>query len=104
MAVDHRILKRKREGKESEVYRDGNLMRQKKVRKETLRNKLPPASTRHIPSGAPSPELPCGLAVCTPAGSEVTWPKTPNLPWLRFASFLERTGIFNLKSISVPKS
>ena len=104
MAVDHRISKRKRDGKESEVYRGGKLMRPEKVRKETLRNRFPPTSKGVIPSSAPSPELPSGLAVCTPAGSEVTWPKTLNLPWLRFASFLERTGIFNLKSISAPKS
>jgi len=38
MALESRLLKRKRDGKESDVYVDGELLSPKKIRKEIGRN------------------------------------------------------------------
>lgn len=38
--IDHRVNKRKREGKESEVYKDGILVPKEKIRKEVARAAL----------------------------------------------------------------
>ena len=96
--LDYHITKRKRESKKSNVYFHRRLMPQETVRKETLRNRLAPTLAQHAPSSAPSPELPSGLVVCTPAGAELAWPRTANLPWLKFASVFERSGIVDSKT------
>lgn len=43
-------------------------------------------------SAAPSPQMPAGVIISTPAFSDMTF-LTENLPWFRFMSSLESQGI-----------
>lgn len=79
-------------------------MRQALVRRETLRSRYTPISEQAAGGGAPHSELPSGLVVHTPVGSESAWLNTIKLPWLEFISFLKCTGIVDRKYILRLKS
>ncbi|KAI0143705.1 ankyrin repeat-containing domain protein [Xylariaceae sp. FL1272] len=84
--IDHRIKKRKRQGKESEVMHCGKRVKPETVKKETDRHRdtsiftqlgLQPNATSPLPGNT-------DVMVCTPESlsTQVAWPET--LPWLEF--------------------
>ncbi|GAW27367.1 putative ankyrin repeat-containing domain protein [Rosellinia necatrix] len=88
ISIDHRITKRKRDGKESEVIFYGRRMKTKTVAKETDRHgdrsTLARLGLRRNPS--PPPLADCHVAVCTPQPLQMEFEWPPSLPWLRFSS------------------
>lgn len=108
--MSHSIGKRKREGKESDLYVDGALIPKQKYQKETARNSFIPAGEKYAQGmqcfsvssedwdlmrypAAPSPEMPAGVVVCTPTSSDLDTFSLENIPWFRFRSILESQGI-----------
>ncbi|RDW66551.1 hypothetical protein BP6252_10186 [Coleophoma cylindrospora] len=86
-AIIHHVKKRKREGKDSNVYIKGALIDPKKMRKETSRHDLP---TLQNHNEAPSPKTNEDVYIHTPPK-----PPTPTmdyllhkLPWLHFLSLI----------------
>ncbi|PYH35583.1 ankyrin [Aspergillus neoniger CBS 115656] len=79
-----RVAKRKRSGKESEVFIDGIQLHPKKITKA----KYGKGFVSTISQYAPSPKTPEGYLVTTPqaTGMCLSWDRS--LPWLRFVSFL----------------
>ncbi|OJZ86471.1 hypothetical protein ASPFODRAFT_187749 [Aspergillus luchuensis CBS 106.47] len=79
-----RVAKRKRSGKESEVFIDGIQLHPKKITKA----KYGKGFVSTISQYAPSPKTPEGYLVITPpaTGMCLSWDRS--LPWLRFRSFL----------------
>ncbi|PLB53301.1 ankyrin, partial [Aspergillus steynii IBT 23096] len=89
--IGRRIDKRKREyQKESEVYINGVEWPPAKVQKSRY-NKTYVSTVDGLP-GAPSPNTPEGIVVCTPAtpGMRLIW--NPSLPWLQFSKLLKHGG------------
>ncbi|RAH56399.1 ankyrin [Aspergillus piperis CBS 112811] len=80
-----RVAKRKRNGKESEVFIDGIQLHPKKIAKA----KYGKGFVSTISQYAPSPKTPEGYLVTTPqmTGMCLSW--SSSLPWLRFMSFLD---------------
>ncbi|KAK7976867.1 hypothetical protein PG989_015330 [Apiospora arundinis] len=86
--ITHRVEKRKRQGKGSDVVVAGIKWSAQKIQKETCRNFYP---THEIPRDA-SPCTPPGpkVSVCSPTPYDLTihdpfeWPS--DLPWLRFTN------------------
>ena len=118
-AVHHHTSKRKLDGKESDLYVDGILITNKKVRKETSRNSFTstfdriaqgsPSPTRLYiscqvfePLLAPSPKIPDGLVICTPPASGLETLPVNTLPWFQFAAFLDTAGEINYAKSHVP--
>ncbi|KAI0415058.1 ankyrin repeat-containing domain protein [Xylaria grammica] len=87
--VRHRISRRERAGKKSDVILSGVRLRPEAIHKETLRNRpLPKLGRAHI---SPSPEPPSNLPliICSPVPMEITfnWPQT--LPWIQFRAMIQ---------------
>lgn len=118
-AVHHHTSKRKIDGKESDLYVDGILIPNKKVRKETSRNSFTstfdritqgsPSPTRLYiscqvfePLLAPSPKIPDGLVICTPPASGLETLPVNTLPWFQFAAFLDTAGEIKYANSHVP--
>jgi hypothetical protein len=118
-AINHHVSKRKRDGKESDLYIHGALVPQKKVRKETSQNSYASlrgtVRWRYCPQAlheieisskvhlAPSPALPNGVYICTPAASEADTLQKHNLPLCTLASFLEFQGNVKRATSGFPK-
>ncbi|KAK5996208.1 putative ankyrin repeat protein [Cladobotryum mycophilum] len=85
--LSQRIGKRKRDqGKDSEVYIDGDLYPPAKVRKETARQGFITTIEKY---NAPSPKTPQGIVVCTPpALFEHFYQRDEQIPWLRFSKLM----------------
>ncbi|KAI9737564.1 MAG: hypothetical protein M1834_009719 [Cirrosporium novae-zelandiae] len=81
--IGHRIQKRKRDKKDSNVYINGALIPFKKVKKEVSRNMLPSYYS------APSPQTPEGISVCTPQAFLLRSSLSETLPIFKF---LETVG------------
>ncbi|CZR60330.1 uncharacterized protein PAC_10226 [Phialocephala subalpina] len=81
--VGQKVENRKRKGRESDVYLDGQLMPRKKLRKEISRH---PVSTvqKLEQAQAPSPRTPPGFIVCTPSEQSTIHWMFNNLPILKF--------------------
>ncbi|RMJ25732.1 ankyrin repeat-containing protein [Aspergillus sp. HF37] len=84
----HRLKKRKQEGKNSDVYMNGDLVNNKKLKKELSRHVKASADCLPITgSDAPTPD---GVVVCTPGNVDnATFIELPDLPFFQFQSFLE---------------
>lgn len=87
IAIQPKLIKRKREGKESDIYVDGVLLPKKKVQKEMSRYAYE-ASKAHY-AQAPSPQTPDGVLICTPGPSEISIFQTDNLPYFQFERLLD---------------
>ncbi|KAE8377570.1 ankyrin repeat-containing domain protein [Aspergillus bertholletiae] len=89
--IGRRIEKRKiHQQKDSEVHINGVQIPPSKLKRAKYRESFTTSEVAF--SGAPSPNTPEGIIVCTPAapGMDLAW--NPSLPWLRFAKLL-RPGI-----------
>ncbi|KAI0112183.1 ankyrin repeat-containing domain protein [Nemania sp. FL0031] len=88
ISIDHRITKRKRDGKESEVIFCGKRMKPETVTRETDRHgdRSTLAQLALQRNSSLPPLTDCLVAVCTPQpiNMEFEWPAT--LPWLGFSS------------------
>ncbi|KAF2502823.1 ankyrin [Lophium mytilinum] len=94
-AIGHKLRKRKREGKESEVYMDGELVSPQKVKKAITRPCAYVSATDLFIS-APSPKTPLGVAIRTPHSEIVDTLIADNifvLPCVRFQTWLNLTAI-----------
>ncbi|GLA70058.1 hypothetical protein AtubIFM55763_010960 [Aspergillus tubingensis] len=80
-----RVAKRKRNGKESEVFIDGIQLHPKKIAKA----KYGKGFVSIISQYAPSPKTPEGYLVTTPQTTGMCLSWSSSLPWLRFMSFLD---------------
>ncbi|PWY69945.1 ankyrin [Aspergillus eucalypticola CBS 122712] len=80
-----RVAKRKRNGKESEVFIDGIQLHPKKIAKA----KYGKGFVSTISQYAPSPKTPEGYLVTTPQTTGMCLSWSSSLPWLRFMSFLD---------------
>ncbi|KAK5628355.1 hypothetical protein RRF57_004070 [Xylaria bambusicola] len=87
--IDHRISKRKREGKDSEVIYCGKRLKPETVKKETDRHRDMSIFAQLVSRQPPSPQVPTDalISICTPPSlsidvKEIEWPRT--LPWLNF--------------------
>ncbi|KAI3006407.1 hypothetical protein CBS147346_3698 [Aspergillus niger] len=83
--ISKRVAKRKRDGKESEVFIDGLQLHPKKVAKA----KYGKGFVSTIAQFAPSPKTPEGYLVTTPQTTGMCLSRDSSLPWLRFKSFIE---------------
>ncbi|GKZ36279.1 hypothetical protein AbraIFM66950_007280 [Aspergillus brasiliensis] len=83
--ISKRVAKRKRDGKESEVFIDGLQLHPNKIAKA----KYGKGFVSTVSQYAPSPKTPEGYLVTTPqtTGMCLSWDRS--LPWLRFESFLD---------------
>ncbi|KAI0175851.1 ankyrin repeat-containing domain protein [Hypoxylon sp. FL1284] len=86
--VGHRISKRTRDGKKSEVIFSGIRLLPDIVYKETMRNRSLPKLSQPSPSPEPPSDLP--LAICSPAPIEVTFNLPQSLPWVEFQTQLRQ--------------
>ncbi|KAI9834920.1 MAG: hypothetical protein M1819_002643 [Sarea resinae] len=87
--VGHRVQKRKLEGKESDVYNHGQLISEKKVKKEVSRHMLPTLASAN--AQAPSPRTPEGILICSP----IPYPsimaiENSNLPFFHVCDQIEQ--------------
>ncbi|KAI0127455.1 ankyrin repeat-containing domain protein [Xylariales sp. AK1849] len=89
--VRHRISKRKRDGKESEVILSGIRLRPETIHKETLRNRPLPRFGKTHQSPSPEPPSELSLTVCSPPPltMKFDWPR--NLPWIHFQTQAHET-------------
>lgn len=104
--IAQRLRKREREGKESDVYLNGNLVLPKKLQREISRHVRPAfaygqasgsdqISTEFLGLGAnvhiaSEPQTPDGVSVCTPAANAddpLIW--LPKLPCFNFEDWLQ---------------
>ena len=100
--------KRKRDGKESNLYIDGVLVPQKKLRKEVSRHNFPTIQERYGQGTiflnvtvhgllkvltAPSPKTPEGFYICTPPAILDNSYLLSNLPWFQFQTVIDSGGI-----------
>ncbi|GKZ61170.1 hypothetical protein AnigIFM49718_007876, partial [Aspergillus niger] len=83
--ISKRVAKRKRDGKESEVFIDGLQLHPKKVAKA----KYGKGFVSTIAQFAPSPKTPEGYLVTTPQTTGMCLSWDSSLPWLRFKSFID---------------
>ncbi|KAJ5898519.1 hypothetical protein N7504_008807 [Penicillium tannophilum] len=92
--ISKRVAKRKRNGKESEVFVDGVQIPPAKITKSKYREGYVPMILQH----APSPKSPEGYLVTTPQspGMYVSW--NSSFPWLRFINFLQSPQDQNVSS------
>ncbi|GKZ16464.1 hypothetical protein AbraIFM66951_007148 [Aspergillus brasiliensis] len=83
--ISKRVAKRKRDGKESEVFIDRLQLHPNKIAKA----KYGKGFVSTVAQYAPSPKTPEGYLVTTPqtTGMCLSWNRS--LPWLRFKSFLD---------------
>ncbi|OJJ71728.1 hypothetical protein ASPBRDRAFT_177385 [Aspergillus brasiliensis CBS 101740] len=83
--ISKRVAKRKRDGKESEVFIDGLQLHPNKIAKA----KYGKGFVSTVAQYAPSPKTPEGYLVTTPqtTGMCLSWNRS--LPWLRFEKFLD---------------
>ncbi|KAI9671342.1 MAG: Ankyrin-2 [Alyxoria varia] len=81
-AIHHKIDKRKREGKDSDLYVDGTMIKKQKVRKETSRNTC--ISTKYRSTKESSPLMPDETVVCTPEATMASLIPVDTLPWFKF--------------------
>ncbi|KAL3425097.1 ankyrin repeat protein [Phlyctema vagabunda] len=77
--VDHRIKKRKREGKDSEVFFNNALVSAKKIKKEIPRSTSLTQTIYHVAS----PKTPPDLLIKTPISAHTDFARFENLPWQR---------------------
>ncbi|KAF2490660.1 hypothetical protein BU16DRAFT_543960 [Lophium mytilinum] len=95
-AVTYKTEKRKREGKESDVYMEGELVPREKVRKATARPHSYMSTIERL-QAAPSPRTPPGVTICTPQSFSDDIPDTDNmegLPCVKYQTV--RTFAFQL--------
>ncbi|GLA21778.1 hypothetical protein AnigIFM62618_001334 [Aspergillus niger] len=83
--ISKRVAKRKRDGKESEVFIDGLQLHPKKITKA----KYGKGFVSTIAQYAPSPKTPEGYLVTTPQTTGMCLSWGSSLPWLRFKSFID---------------
>ncbi|GKZ75506.1 hypothetical protein AnigIFM56816_000159 [Aspergillus niger] len=83
--ISKRVAKRKRDGKESEVFIDGLQLHPKKITKA----KYGKGFVSTIAQYAPSPKTPEGYLVTTPQTTGMCLSWDSSLPWLRFKSFID---------------
>ncbi|SCO42943.1 uncharacterized protein FFMR_07103 [Fusarium fujikuroi] len=79
--IDRKIRKRKDEGKDSDVIRDGKRLKRVKVTKETNRHRETNIFARFKPP-PPSPTS-LQLCICTPPALHMPFEWPSSLPWLR---------------------
>ncbi|KAG4272660.1 hypothetical protein FPRO04_10402 [Fusarium proliferatum] len=94
--IDHKIRKRKEEGKDSDVIRDGKRLKKVKVMKETNRHRETNIFAR-FKTPPPSPTN-MQLCICTPPALPMTFEWPSSLPWLRL-----RDAWNDTISVTVPK-
>lgn len=105
------IEKRKRDGKESDLYIDGVLISKKRICKETSRHNFQTIQERYgegsscssflvygleyllIFLAAPSPKTPDGFYVCTPPAFLVDNYLLRSLPWFKFQGIIQSGGM-----------
>ncbi|GKZ72484.1 hypothetical protein AnigIFM60653_003784 [Aspergillus niger] len=83
--ISKRVAKRKRDGKESEIFIDGLQLHPKKITKA----KYGKGFVSTIAQYAPSPKTPEGYLVTTPQTTGMCLSWDSSLPWLRFKSFID---------------
>ncbi|KAK9787165.1 hypothetical protein AB5N19_03052 [Seiridium cardinale] len=91
--IRHRITKRERSGKKSEVILSGVRLKPETILRETMRNRPLPMLGKARPSSSPEPEFDLPLRICTPPPIliESSWPES--LPWIRFKTQLYEAPI-----------
>ncbi|KAJ0419572.1 ankyrin repeat-containing domain protein [Aspergillus carlsbadensis] len=97
--IERRVNKRKQTlDKESEVYVNGVEYSPRKVKKVRYGKGYLSTFEAAEASGAPSPNTPDGIVVCTPAspGMRLHW--NNSLPWLRFSRLLHPRPVGDLPS------
>ncbi|CVK85742.1 uncharacterized protein FMAN_06711 [Fusarium mangiferae] len=94
--IDHKIRKRKEEGKDSDVIHCGRKLKKPKVTKETNRHRETNIFAR-FETAPPSPTS-LQLCICTPPTLYMTFDWPSSLPWLRL-----RDAWNDTISVIVPK-
>ncbi|KAK9770128.1 hypothetical protein SCAR479_13233 [Seiridium cardinale] len=91
--IRHRITKRERSGKKSEVILSGVRLKPETILRGTMRNRPLPMLGKARPSSSPEPEFDLPLRICTPPPIliESSWPES--LPWIRFKTQLYEAPI-----------
>ncbi|RYP74479.1 hypothetical protein DL771_002953 [Monosporascus sp. 5C6A] len=84
-AIGHKVEKRKRENKDSDVVASGIRYPPAKVRKETSRHFYD--TQEKLQHEAMSPEIHSAVTVCTPAPIDMSFPWPSSLPWLQLIQF-----------------
>ncbi|RYP36010.1 hypothetical protein DL767_003577 [Monosporascus sp. MG133] len=84
-AIGHKVEKRKRENKDSDVVASGIRYPPAKVRKETSRHFY--NTQEKLQHEAMSPETHSAVTVCTPAPMDMSFPWPSSLPWLQLTEF-----------------
>ncbi|KAL2783401.1 ankyrin repeat-containing domain protein [Aspergillus keveii] len=97
--IGRRIEKRKRQfDKESEVHIHGKEYAARKVQKAPYGKAYVSAVDGLRVPGAPSPDTPEGIVVCTPASPGMRLNFNKSLPWLRFSRLLQPGRVEDLPS------
>ncbi|KAI0535179.1 hypothetical protein GGR58DRAFT_519644 [Xylaria digitata] len=96
--VRHKISRRERDGKKSNVILSGIQLRTETVSKETWRNGPLPSLGRVQPSPSPEPPSDLPLVVCPPVPMEFIsdWPQS--LPWINFQTQFQELECRNFGS------
>ncbi|RYP74964.1 hypothetical protein DL770_007517 [Monosporascus sp. CRB-9-2] len=84
-AIGHKVEKRKRENKDSDVVASGIRYPPAKVRKETSRHFY--NTQEKLQHEAMSPKTHSAVTVCTPAPIDMSFPWPSSLPWLQVTEF-----------------